>query len=178
MACAALCAACSGVGGDPLDDGGSAIDAAEDHKVGVTLDGGADAATNDAAVCPFEDANSNALHAQCEPVVDGVCASACGRENHYSCINGSNPPPELGCLSIGNGDYCCAKVDCVLDQPPQGVLNCNCQSAPNGETIPIACPPGLGPWQDSGAYGGHAQGTYSSCYVDVDSGGVSHWCVN
>lgn len=163
MACAALCAACSGVGGDPLDDGGSAIDAAEDHKVGVTLDGGADAQPTDAATCPFEDADPNIGHSVCYPVPDSKCdvASACGTyKYHYTCTPNNDPPTNLNCVNVGNNDYCCSTSACVEDF---GNPMTNCDNAPFGYTEEVACPPGDAPPK--------------SVYESPSDSGVTWYCV-
>ncbi len=142
-ACVAL--GCSGAGVDPLGDGGSAPDAADDHKAGVALDAGADSDPVEAAVCPYPAPDANDNHSVCYPVPDSLCgdASACGTyKYHYACGPNNAPPTSLNCLSVGNDDFCCGTDSCVEDV---GNPITNCTNEPHGYTEEIACPPGAAP---------------------------------
>lgn len=134
---------CSGVGGDPLGDGG-VPDSADDHKIGVTLDAGADADSSGDA-CSYPDADPNFGHVECYPVVDSLCSetTACGTfKYHYACGGTNAPPTNMNCLDVGNDDYCCGTSACV---PDMGNPMTNCTNESHGYTSEIACPPGDAP---------------------------------
>lgn len=138
---------CSGGAGDPLGDGGIP-DAAIDHKLGVSLDAGADVVdgTADASCASLGAPDAGGVAKSCEPVDDSFCSSAlaCGdalHTNHYRCDTDSAPFSDpLGvnyhCLDFGSGDYCCERRDCVY-----AVDHATC-----GQTLhPIACWPSTSP---------------------------------